>query len=209
MTHTLHRVGPVESLEKDYIVFIMAERGYNLEGSKEKYQEFVKKAQEIGAVKIGDALHGNILSQGGFDNLLQNIEDQAAPLHAVFNSEEKLKEILAWLKEKDLGLSAIVSGLADHVHRCCREVGISRHTVEHSLGRWGSVDKLPPEQVLQVNTMCGHQMVTVGMINKAVEDIKKGRKTPRQAADQLYVSCACGVFNTERAANILAELAKQ
>ncbi|MFZ5945583.1 MAG: hypothetical protein ACOYVD_15925 [Bacillota bacterium] len=207
MTHTLHRVGPLESLKKDFIVFIMAERGYNLEGSKEKYQEFVKKAQELGAIKIGDALHGNVLSQNGLKNLLENITDQAAPLHAVFNSEEKLKEILKWLKERDLGLSAVVSGLADHVHQCCQEVGINRHTVEHSLGRWGKVEKLPPDGILQIHTMCGHQMVTVGMINKAVEDIKLRRKTPQQAADELYVSCACGVFNTERTANILENLA--
>ena len=208
MTHTLHRVCTLEELKKDYIIFIMAERGYNLEGSKEKYQEFVIKAHELGAIKIGDALHGNILSQKGLDNLLKNITDQAAPLHAIFNDEEKLKEMLKWLKERDLGISAVISGLADHVHRCCQEVGISRHTVEHSLGRWGRVERLPTEEVLKVNTMCGHQMVTVGMIKKAVEDIKSGRITPEKAADELYVSCACGVFNTERAAKILKSMAE-
>jgi len=207
MTHTLHRVGTLEELKKDYVIFIMAERGYNLEGSKEKYQEFVRKAQELGAIKIGDALHGNILSQKGFDNLVENITDQAAPLHAIFSDEEKLKAMLRWLKDKDLGLSAVISGLADHVHQCCQETGINRHTVEHSLGRWGRVEKLPAEEILKVHTMCGHQMVTVGMINQAVEDIKSGRKTPEKAADDLYVSCACGVFNTERAANLLRSMA--
>ncbi|MGI6226121.1 MAG: hypothetical protein ACOYJ1_07715 [Peptococcales bacterium] len=208
MTHTLHRTGTKEELTKDYIVFIMAERGYNLEGSKEKYQEFVRKAQELGAIKIGDALHGNILTQNGLDNLLANITDQAAPLHAIFNDIEKVKEMFSWLKERDLGLSANVSGLAEHVHKCCQEVGIKRHTVEHSLGRWGRIEKLPTEEVLKVHTMCGHQMVTVGMINQAVEDIKAGRKTPEKAADELYTSCACGVFNTERAARLLKSMAE-
>ncbi len=207
MTHTLHRVGTRENLANDFVVLMMASKDINVEGSRPKYEKFVRKAWEMGAIKIGDAKHGNILYQGSLDKLVASIQDQGAPLHAVFDDRKKLASFLKWLKEADLGLSVVVSGLADVVHETCQEVGIDRHTVEHSLGRWGATGKLPPNEILQIHTMCGHQMVTLGMINEAIEAVKAGRKTPEEAADDLYVPCACGVFNTTRAAQLLKELA--
>jgi len=188
---------------------MMASKGINKEGSRPKYQEFVRKAVELGAIKIGDSKNGNIISQGNIDNLLENIKDQNIPLHAVFDDSKKLKAMLKWLKKVDLGLSVTVSGLVDVVTKLASEEGIKCHAVENSLGIWGKTDKLPSKKILQIHTMCGHQMVTVEMINKAVKDIKAGRKTPEKAADELYVNCVCGVFNTTRAARLLKELVEE
>lgn len=210
MTHTLHRLGDRENLSDDFVVLMMASKGINKEGSRPKYQEFVRKAVELGAIKIGDSKNGNIISQGNIDNLLENIKDQNIPLHAVFSDSKKLKSMLKWLKEADLGLSVVVSGLVDKVTEMASKEGIKCHAVENSLGIWGkATEKLPSKEILQIHTMCGHQMVTVEMINKAVKDIKAGRKTPEKAADDLYVNCVCGVFNTTRAARLLKELAEE
>jgi hypothetical protein len=39
MTHTLHRQGSTESLEKDYVVFAMPSSGLNSQGSKPKIEK--------------------------------------------------------------------------------------------------------------------------------------------------------------------------
>ena len=83
------------------------------------------------------------------------------------------------------------------------------HTVEHSLGVWGKTDLLPDEEVLQISTMCGHGMVSFGLIEKAVADVKAGRSTPEQAARELAAPCVCGIFNPTRAAELLREMMKR
>ncbi len=155
MTHTLHRVGTEESLLEDYVVLVMPSKDINHEGSGPKLRRFFEMALESGAIKIGDCRLGNEYHQGGVDKVVENVEDRAV-VHAVFKSKDALIKILAALKEADLGLSVVVSGLFDHVGQCCRQVGLEKHTINQSLGRWGRTDKLPPQQILQINTMCGH-----------------------------------------------------
>jgi hypothetical protein len=130
-----------------------------------------------------------------------------AVIHAVFKDERSLVSMLKALKQEDLGLSVVVSGLFDKVGKCCREAGLERHTVNQSMGRWGCVEKLPPDLVLEVNTMCGHGMVTVALINKVVEDVRSGRITSEEGAEELFKPCMCGIFNPHRAAKLLKTLA--
>jgi hypothetical protein len=74
------------------------------------------------------------------------------------------------------------------------------------MGRWGNTDRLPPLEVLQLNTMCGHGMVAVGLINEVIEDIKAGKSTVEEGAERLFAPCMCGIFNPHRAALILNDL---
>lgn len=202
MTHTLHRLGTVENLSEDYVILVMPSKDINHVGSGPKLRRFLEIALENGAIKIGDCRNGNEYHQGGIDKVLENVEDRAV-VHAVFNSQETLTKALKRIKEAELGLSVVVSGLWDRVEQCCREVGLEKHTVNHSLGRWGRTDKLPSKEILEINTMCGHGMVTVGLIEEVIEEVKKGKLTPEQGAEKFFRPCMCGIFNPHRAANLL------
>lgn len=204
MTHTLHRVGTEESLSEDYVVLIMPSKDINHEGSGSKMRWFFEMALEAGAIKIGDARLGNEYHQGGVEKVIENVEDRAV-VHAVFKQKDSLIKVLAALKEADLGLSVVVSGLFDQVGQCCRNVGLEKHTINQSLGRWGRTDKLPTQEILQLNTMCGHGMVTVGLIQEVIADVKAGRCTPEEGAELLFQPCMCGIFNPFRAARLLRE----
>ncbi len=205
MTHTLHRRGDRESLSRDFVFLMMPSKDINHVGSSAKLRRFFEIALECGAIKIGDCRSGNQYYQGGLDNVVQNVQDRAV-IHAVFNDRDKVVTMIKRLKEADLGLSVVLSGLIDVVDECCHEAGIQRHTVEHSMGIWGRTDKLPPEEILQLNTMCGHGMVTVGLIYDVIEDIKRGRLTIEQGAEKLFRPCMCGIFNPKRAEELLAKI---
>jgi hypothetical protein len=127
--------------------------------------------------------------------------------HAVFKEQATLTKFLRELKETDLGLSTVVSGLYDEVKGCCGSLGVKLHTVEHSLGVHGNTKKLPPENVLEIHTMCGHAMVAPNLIKAMAEEVKIGKKTAEAAADELARHCACGVFNPYRAAKLLKKMA--
>ncbi len=202
MTHTLHRLGSVESLKEDYVVLVMPSKDINHVGSGPKLRRFMEMALEAGAIKIGDARLGNEYHQGGIDKVLENVEDRAV-VHGVFKDTDSLINILRALKKADLGLSVVVSGLFDEVEQCCRKVGLEKHTVNQSLGRWGSTDKLPPPEVLELNTMCGHGMVTVGLIEEVIVEVKNGSCTPEEGAERLFKPCMCGILNPHRAARML------
>ena len=135
MTHTNHRVG--DHLEEDYIILIMPSRGINVEGSGPKLRRYLEMALENGAIKIGDARLGNEYHQGSVEKVLENMEDQAV-VQAVFRDRTTLVKALKAYKEADLGLSVVISGLFDHVGECCKEVGLERHTINQSMGRWGN-----------------------------------------------------------------------
>ena len=203
MTHTNHRVG--DFLNEDYVILIMPSKGINVEGSGQKLRRYLEMALENGAIKIGDARLGNEYHQGSVEKVLENMEDQAV-VQAVFKDKESLVKTLQTYKEADLGLSVVVSGLFDHVGECCKEVGLERHTINQSMGRWGKTDKLPPPEILQLNTMCGHGMVAVGLINEVVDDIKSGNCTAEEGAERLFAPCMCGIFNPHRATLILKDL---
>jgi len=110
-------------------------------------------------------------------------------------------------KEADLGLSVVVSGILDPVNECCQKAGLKRHTVEFSLGIWGKTEKLPSNDILEITTMCGHAMVSAKLVESMVGDIKKGIKSPHDAAKELTSHCCCGVFNPARATKLLAAMA--
>ena len=116
--------------------------------------------------------------------------------------------MLTALKKEKLDLSVVVSGLFDKVWESCREADLEVHTINQSLGRWGRTDLLPPESILEINTMCGHGMVAVGLIEKIVEDVRQGILTCEEGAEELFKPCMCGIFNPHRAAVLLRKLAQ-
>jgi hypothetical protein len=206
MTHTLHRTGAPESLNRDYVLLFMPSKDINHVGSGPKLRRMLEVCLENGAIRIGDCRLGNQYYQGGVDKLLEHVEDRAV-VHGVFNDPDKVVAALKQLKAEDLGLSVVVSGLFDKVRECCKKSDLTPHTVNNALGRWGRTDRLPPQDVLELNTMCGHGMVTVKLIEDTAAKVKSGEMTAEQGAERLFKPCMCGIFNADRGARLLNAMA--
>jgi len=203
MTNTLHRKGAVEDLKEDYVIFVSMARGINREGSAPKIHEFLRICQKYSPVNIGSSKLGTVLQDDvDFQDLVTNLKDGSTSA-AVFTDLDTLQKVLGELIEADLGISINVSGLLDGVQECCHGNGIERHSVEHSLGFWGSGDRLPEREVLEINTLCGHGMVSFNLIHKMMEYVKMRRLTPKEAAEIMGRCCECAVFNTTRAEHLL------
>jgi hypothetical protein len=99
-----------------------------------------------------------------------------------------------------------VSGLTENIHECCHKVGLTPHTIVMSLGIWGRTDLLGEEKIQRVATMCGHGLVSYNLIRELAEQVQDGRLTARKAGEMLAKPCICGIFNPERAAELIEEL---
>jgi hypothetical protein len=127
-------------------------------------------------------------------------------IHAVFTDREKLKACLKELKDQELGISTVVSGLCAETEQICAEIGLRPHTVNTSLGIQGRTDLLPRQEVLEIHTLCGHAMVGANLIEEMVRRIETGKITCQAAAKKLSRMCDCGIFNTRRAEKLLAAM---
>jgi hypothetical protein len=54
--------------------------------------------------------------------------------------------------------------------------------------------------------MCGHGQVSFNLVTKIIEDVKTGKRTLQQGAEELAKPCQCGVFNPARAVALLQEI---
>ena len=206
MTNTLHRQGTVEELKGDYVIFTTTTKGANREGSGAKIQEFVRICKKYNPLKTGDSKKGDLYKEGtDVDALIASLGDRASSA-AVFTDVDSLKSVIGELIEADLGISINVSGLLEGVQECCRAGGTERHSVEQSLGFWGANDRLPERDVLTINTLCGHGLVSFNFIHKMIDYVKMRRLTPAEAARIMGKSCECAVFNTARAENLLEKM---
>ena len=187
MTNSLHRRGTLEELEHDYIVKSFSTD--NGEGAAEKtnaFKEIALKHHPVAArLPNGD---------------IRDVHD------FVFDNPDAVKATLTDLKAADLGVSVVVSGLIDQVQQCCRDSGLSLHTVEHSLGIMGRKDRLPAAEIVDITSLCGHGMVSYNLINRMINLVKLRRLTAQAAATYLTKPCTCGSFNPKRAEAILERL---
>jgi hypothetical protein len=205
MTHTLHRRGTAQSLSKDFVVLIIPTMGINDKGHQEKLKEFLRIARRHNPTNIGHVDMGG-MEPSKWDEVAANPNKLA---HAVFDNKEAVTGVLKELKEADLGLSVVVSGIFEIVDECFKQAGLEHHTANFSLETWGKTDKLPSQDILEITTMCGHAMISSELVKAMVQEVKAGRKTPQEAARVLAPQCACGIFNPARAADLLADMAKK
>jgi hypothetical protein len=201
MTHTLHRQGDL--LDRDFVVLAMSAKGINESGSAETLREFLRVAVRFQPVNLGDMKSGNRFELS-VEEILARVEDTSI-VHATFGEREKVEALVEELGRADLGLSIVVTGSVEDVKQMCvRSLNRSPHTVEYSLGIRGRVKTLPPPEVLQITTMCGHALVSRRLVQKLMAEVREGSKTPEAAAAELARPCVCGVFNPTRAAALLA-----
>jgi len=205
MTHSLHRFGSIESQRNDFVWFIYQSKGINDADFEEKARRAIAIAEKCGSENWGDVKLGCKL-KCPVNEIASNLSRQSR-IRGVFTKREQVVEFLKEMKEADLGLSVIISGLLDEVLPSCEEAELAPHTINYSLGVWGKKDLLPEEDVLAITSMCGHHMIAANLVRKKMEEVKKGRKSAEKAAEELAVLCPCGIFNQVRAARILQEAA--
>jgi hypothetical protein len=203
MTHTLHRRGTAESLSGDYIILMLKAVGVNDTDYIPKLQEFLRICLRHNPVNIGCETKGSLYEYSPEEI----IADTRGDTHAVFDHPQAVTRALKDLKEADLGLSVVVSGILATVDRCLEEAGLKHHTANFSLGIWGKTEKLPADDILEITTMCGHGMIATNLVKAMIEELRAGRKTPEEAARVLTPNCTCGIFNPARATKLLVKAA--
>jgi hypothetical protein len=222
MTNTLHRFGDPETQRDDYIVFAMSSKGINHEGAAEKLQAFLRLARKHAPVNMGHATKGGMYRPSsdltpfahwsrptGADPevVVKGIEEPST-VAAVFDDVANVEAFLKDLKAANLGISINISSLAEEANACCKRAGITRHSIEYSLGFHGDLNQLPDRHVLELSTMCGHGMVSHSFARKMIDLVRENRRTPQQAATAMARFCACGIFNLTRAIRLLEQARK-
>lgn len=200
MSHTLHRRGSKESLMEDFPMLAMGAQNVNRDGCAPKLAKVLEIMMKHNPVSYGSPPNNKFNSDA--DTIFKNIKDTSV-MHAVYKTEDDVIAALKELREADLGISIVVSGLFEQAHQCCKQAGLKPHTVNTSLGIYGCTEKLPDEQILEIHTMCGHGMVPYNLIYDMIDRIKAGKMTCRQAAEKMGSGCICGIFNVDRAEKLL------
>jgi hypothetical protein len=206
MTHSLHRSGPIESQKKDFNWFMYQTKGVNDVNIKDKALGFIAAAEAAGSENWGDVKTGP-LTRFSSEEIKANLSDKSR-IRGVFTNRSQVVEFLKRIKEKELGMSAVITGVLSEVLPACEEAGVIPHSINYSLGVWGRKDKLPDETTLSITTMCGHHMIPPKFVQHVMKQVDKGRLTPEQGANELSNFCYCGIFNQVRCADILRESIK-
>ena len=205
MTHTLHRLGSREDLARDYVLIMISAKGLNDSGSAPAKRRFFEIVEKYNPVNTGDPIRGSQATLG-FSEVKNGARDGTI-CQAVFRDAETVAAVLKELNRANLGQSTVVAGLFDEVERCCAKSGLKPHTVEYSLGTWGRTERLGNGKAMEVSTMCGHGMVPVSLVRHLAEQVQVGRLTSEEAASKMTRLCTCAVFNTARAAELVAAMA--
>lgn len=192
MTHSLHRKGNIEDLKRDYVIIAMLAAGIN-----DKYPDSRKKL-----IRIGEILNQHIPI-----NIMPKELWRISPIiTATFTDVETVNKVMKTLKEENLGVSIVISGLLSEIQNIATKVDLNLHTVHLSLGIFGKKELLPSEKILEITTMCGHHCISSQSVEYYVQMIKNGKISVEEAAIKLTRPCVCGIFNLSRAVQILNTL---
>ncbi|MFQ6053886.1 MAG: hypothetical protein ACE5OO_06655 [Candidatus Bathyarchaeia archaeon] len=228
MTHTHHRRGSRESLKTDFVVLSMIDPAVEAQQTYggplgDRIRKLLAICGRHGPVALAGRtpdrrlrylegweprMDSGIHRSSSMEEII-TCEDIEGIGHAVYTDAGAVEGVLKELKEADLGISIVVSGVFEEVFEICRRVGIEPHTVNMSLGTWGRTELMPKGPILELCTMCGHAMISSKLVETAVERVKKGFWTPDEAAVELGKQCTCNIFNTVRAAEIIKRAAGQ
>jgi hypothetical protein len=215
MTHTLHRRGSVESLSNDFLVQVVISR--QAEGSKKSRNKSLSRSIKNASGKMMEKYFSRFPGQKAeiekiilglpspprfFKNFENKIIKYFVPSLRVYNTKSEFTNCLGQLKKIDLGSSVVVSGLFEEINECLNKIDIRPHTVQFSLGVFGRIERLPEEKILEITTMCGHQLLSPWLVKNLIKDVKDRRRTPQSAAELLNKQCICGAFNKARAAKL-------
>ncbi len=234
MTHTSQRRGLVPSCCKELCLIAMIPKGYyHRKGIKRAMAELAAKVfryapenfifRDFTEITIPNLGVGQVLLEAlhkrrpEFTNrlVLWILAHTRSGISAVYTDMDTVKTLVKDLagqwrsrnQQEGYPISVVLSGLAEDIHACCQEAGLTEHTYLHSLDLFGTVDLLPSEDELSLITMCGHGLVGSRRVKHLVEQIRKGKMTARDAAADIAKPCVCGIVNRKRAEEIFSRLA--
>ena len=202
MTHTLHRTGDLESIREDFPMLTHVARGFNDQNAAPRLKQIALTMIKHTDLHFGDCKVGNKYTM----DPAEIMEKLSVGCQVVFKDKKSLIACMKELKEKNQGISIVVSGLFDEVFDCCQKAGIDPPLIEFALGVHGNTQKLPPPEILDFVTMCGHGLVSGNLVKKMVRDLKKKKITLEKAAIELAKPCLCGIFNPDRASKLLKKM---
>lgn len=207
MSHSLHRSGSIESQKHDFVWFMYQTKGVNDKNIKPKALAYIEAAERQGSENWGDVKTGPI-TRFNSTEIKNNLSDKSR-IRGVFTSREQVIGFLKEIKEKDLGMSCVITGLISEVIPCCREAGVTPHSANFSLGVWGNTGILPDADTLSITTMCGHHMIPPKFVQYIVDQVEKGRMTAEEGAIKLSDFCYCGIFNQVRCAGLIKDICEK
>ena len=205
MTHTLHRMGNFESLKDDYVWQVYPSKGVNDFDVPQRLNKVIDIVTALGSPNWGDVYSGCILFKSV--NEIRERLEKGSKLRGIFTTKDKLETFLVKMREEDIGFSVTISGLFEEIFAVCRRLHIKPHSVNLSLGTWGKKELLPPEELLNITTMCGHSLISPNLVQKLLEEAKEKGQSPEEISLRLAELCPCGVFNHVRAAKLIRNLA--
>jgi hypothetical protein len=220
MTNTLHRFGSAKSFSDDIIVFALPALGKSGQGETlPVLKRFMEIALEYGPVNMGDARNGGALRSTRYKNVFahwfrRNKPDyhqvlktmtKATTMSVVFDNLPAAQAFVKRIRDEDLGVSVNISSSMENAQACCAHAGLTRHSMNYSLG-FGSIgERTHDKHAVMLSTMCGHGMIAHSLARKMIGFVKEGRRTPKDAAESLQRFCSCGIFNPTRAQRIFED----
>lgn len=207
MTHANHRRGSRESLDEDYVILVRGNVKGNPEGAQ-KVMEIFAANEPVGLIRrrTGVPLRYMKNWKEGYSikELLEN-PDPAIYLAATYDDTKKVEGVVRDLKEAELGLCVVVSGVFENTFDICTKVGTGPHTANLSMETIGRTELIPDDRILDIITMCGHSLVGEHLSRHLIDKVRKGKITSEEAALELGKQCVCNYFNQERARKIIEE----
>lgn len=205
MSHTLHRFGPEETFQNDFPIISRPAMKINHEGAAPKMRRVMEICLDEGPVNWGSLTTKQNLTLGFDRNELLNKTEDNSPAMGCFDNREKVVNVLKKLKEEDLGMSVVITGLRDKVEDICLEAGLTPHSADLALGIFGDTSLLPDDETMCYTTMCGHAMISAGLVKQIRKAVCEGRMDVETGAKLLAKPCYCGIFNISRAKDLLEE----
>ena len=212
MTHSAHRTGTEVELKKDYVVLIRATKGLDDVDDDTKEETFrkIKALADVviqhEPVNFGRTAGGCTARGDDYSDIMKGNKRQG--FNSVFSDKNKITQVLKEFKEKDLGISVVVSGLTEDIFAICKQLDLEPHTTFYPLGVWGKTELLPLEDHLKITTRCGHHMIPPAMIDHFAEEIKNGEISPEEAVKEIARPCPCGLVNVPITKEILEKIGK-
>lgn len=203
MSHSLHRQGTVENLKNDFVMYARTSRWVNREGGGQKLNKIFDITLLEKPVNFGASIYGKNVMSGLDITEFKTILEKNVGFICCFSDREAVKRTLKKIKDAEIGISIVVSGLIDEVFKIAGEIGLKPHTAFLSLGIHGKKELLPDEKVLEVTTMCGHGLVATKLTKSIMKKVKEGKITPEEGARLLAQPCPCGIVNTDRCTELL------
>lgn len=199
MTHTLHRYRKNRKDDGDFVFLCTPAVGKNHLKSGEKMVRILDLVLKYEPTNIN--FYENRSSIANIDEIKSRFNDTSR-IRCCFSHFEKIKSLLAEIKEGNFGLSVCVSGPLWLLDKLSAELNLPIHSVNLSCGFYGKKQKLPGNDVLEVTSMCGHGLIASALVETLFCKLSGNEIQPGEALGLINQQCICGLVNKEKLGTI-------